>query len=188
MDANVKWIYRRWYLYIHENILSQRCLHCPRTYYSCPRDTSGLHLILLFQHRKHVQKNIMKRNWISDSQIWIRNFELIFILSCETVFYFIRSIRNLSCYFLDDTYDHNIITSSTLLESIILLWDKMPKITFIRNCIIDVDQTLNWSTRRGINNWVESVLKAAETFIFEKFEVLNDLNWSSEMGRFALNY
>ena len=87
MRANVKWIYRRWYMKMRENILSPRCLRCPRTYYSC-RDTSGFHLILLFQHRKHVQKNIMKRNWISDSQIWIRNFELIFILSCETVFLF----------------------------------------------------------------------------------------------------
>ena len=89
---------------------------------------------------------------------------------------------------LDDIYDHNIITFSTLPESIISLRDNILKITFIQNYINAVDQTLNWSTRGGINNWVESVLKAAETFINEKIiEVLIVLNWSSDVRRSSLN-
>ena len=99
--ANVKKIHWRWYLFFARTYLitTMSSLFSNAVFMSSWHMKFSFHF---FQYKKYKQ-NILKCNWISDSQIWTRNYELISISSCESdsifvLFYTLQSIRNLICY------------------------------------------------------------------------------------------
>ena len=100
-------------------------------------------VFILFSYvdtEQHLKKDkfIKKRDWISDDQIWIRNYELILISSCDSDSYGMFHV-----IFPDDMHDYLSIHSSKLPGSIILMQDSIAKTTIIQNYINAIDQTLN---------------------------------------------